>query len=245
MKHKKILFALLFSLTAVFCFAQEAETPEAEVNRNGIYGKIYAQPASFTDVLHSTDFVASMGPGLYFNTYDKTVSAPSPFIYPVQFGFIWPNYTFLAFEPTVTFFYMYHLYYNNIALPAEIENRTTLTLNFMLNFPIVFSLYYGNNRLQLNAGIALLMRFGLQATGVSGSDTGSTGSAAGDVAAINNWFWQNARFLYISAGASWLFGLTGNLKAGPTVNVYLPVGTVFSGENVQGMIVSVGMKISL
>lgn len=245
MKFKKIFAAVLLSLSMAFCFAQEAETTEKQTDNKGIMGKIYAQPASFKDFIHSTDFVASMGPALYLNTYSTLVSAPSPIVYPITIGFIWPNYTYIAFEPTLSFFYMYHLYYNGIVLPAEIENRTTLTLSFMIDLPIVFSLYYGNNRLQLNAGVAMLMRFGLKASGISESDPGFTGTVTGDVNAINKWFWKNARFLYLSMGASWLFGLTGNLKAGPTVSIYIPVGTVFSGENVQGMIATVGMKISL
>lgn len=254
MKLNKLIFAILFSLSTIFVFAQEADgsvtdSPAAEApkekNSRGLTGKIYAQPASFKDVLHSTDFVASMGPGVYFNTSSTTVSAPSPIVYPISFGLIWPNYTFLAFEPTVTFFSMYHLFYDGMALPAEIENRTTQTLSFMINFPIVFSLYYGQNRLQLNAGIALFARIGLKANGVNSADSGYSGTVADDVSAINKWFWKNARCVYISGSASWLFGLTGNLKAGPTASIFLPVGTVFSGENVQGMIVNIGMKISL
>jgi len=255
MKLRKLFLVILLSLTAAFAFAQEAaaepetqaqeETEKKDKKPRGLDGKIYAQPASFTDIIHSTDFVASMGPAVYLNTNSTLVSAPSPIVYPITFGMIWPNYTFLAFEPTLSFFYMYHLYYDGIALPAEIENRTTFTLSFILNLPVVFSIYYGHNRLQLNAGLAMLMRYGLLANGVNGDDYGYLGTAADDVSAINKWFWKNARFLYVSAGASWLFGLTGNLKAGPTANIYIPVGTVFSGENVQGMIITVGMKISL
>lgn len=254
MKSRKLFVFLIFSLFTIFAFAQEAEsqtetqteTIEKENKfTKGLEGKIYAQPASFDDILHSTDFVISLGPGIYVNTANKLTSAPSPIVYPITFGFIWPNYTYLAFEPTLTFFYMYHLFYNGMALPAEIENRTTVTLNFMLNLPLVFSLYYGDNRLQLNGGLGVLMRFGLKANGIDRNAPGLTGTIQSDISEINKWFWSNARFLYLSAGASWLFGLTGNLKAGPTVNIYFPVGTIFSHENIQGMIATVGMKVSL
>lgn len=245
MKLKTLLFLSLISLFTLNVFAQETETQESEQSRKGLYGKIYSEPTSFKDFIHSTDIIAELGPALYLNTESDLVSAPSPIVYPITLGFLWPNYTFIAMQPTLSFFHMYHLYYDGMALPAEIENRTTDTLSFMLNLPVVFSLYYAKNRLQINGGIGMLMRFGMKAYGVADDDYGYLGTAGEDVTAINKWFWSNARYLYITTGAAWLLNLTGNLKAGPSVNIYFPIGTLFNRENVQGLIITVGMKVSL
>ena len=77
---------------------------------------------------------------------------------------------------------MHHLFYNNMALPAEIENRTTTTLSFMVNIPLVFSIFLAKSRFQIYGGPGMLIRFGLLSPGVKDSDTGWTGSAGGDVA---------------------------------------------------------------
>ena len=86
-------------------------------------------PASDTDKPHySADFVLQFEPGIYLNTESVLVSAPSPIVYPISVGFIWPDSTVFSVQPTVSFFMMQHLYYDDKALPAEIENRTTTTL---------------------------------------------------------------------------------------------------------------------
>ena len=138
---------------------------------------------------------------------------------------------------------MQHLYYENAALPAEIENRTTTTLSFMLNIPAVYSIFLSNSNFQLMGGLGVLMRFGLLSPGVKESDSGWTGSAGEDVTKINEYFWGKMRWLYITAGVSWLYNLTPQLRAGPIINVYLPVGGLISDKNAQAMIISAGIKI--
>lgn len=189
------------------------------------------------------DFVLQFEPALYLNTESPLVSAPSPLIYPISFGILWPNNSKIAVQPTLSFFMMNHLFYNGRAVPAEIENRTSTTLSFMLNVPIVFSILLSKSRFQLDLGPGVLMRFGLLSPGVREYDSGLTGSAAGDIEAINDWFWKDLRWLYLSAGASWLYNLTPQLRAGPTINVYVPVGGLISDHNAQAMIISAGIKI--
>ena len=89
------------------------------------------------------------------------------------------------------------------------------------------------------------MRFGFLANGVKESDSGYTGTAKGDMDEINNWFWGNARFFYVSFGGSWIYTFTEHLKAGPTVYAYIPIGSLLSGDGVQAMIISAGLKIML
>ena len=138
---------------------------------------------------------------------------------------------------------MNHLLYEDMALPAEIENRTTTTLSFMLNIPAVYSLMLQNSRFQFSAGLGVFMRFGLLSPGVKEEDSGWLGTAGEDVPAINDWFWNDMRWLYATAGISWLYNLTPQLRAGPVINVYLPVGGLINDHDAQALIISAGIKI--
>lgn len=231
-KHLKkliLVFTVLFSLSLIY--AQEAEaTTEAATET----------PA---EKKNTVDFVMQFEPGFYINTASTMVSAPSPIVYPISIGFLVPNYTQFAAQPSVSFFMMNHLLYDNKALPAEIENRTTTTLSFMINLPAVYSVYLDNSRFQFTAGLGVFLRFGILSPGVSESDSGWTGSAGKDAAAINNLFWGNMRWLYTTAGVSWLYNLTDRHRAGPTLNIYIPVGGLIADQDLQGMIISAGIKI--
>ena len=87
------------------------------------------------------------------------------------------------------------------------------------------------------------MRFGLLAAGVKDTDSGWTGTAGKDAELINNYFWVNMRWLYLTAVGSWLYNLTPQLRAGPVINISIPVGGLISDQNIQGMLISLGIKI--
>ena len=87
------------------------------------------------------------------------------------------------------------------------------------------------------------MRFGIRAHGVKESDSGWSGSAGEDVTLINDYFWKQPRWLYITAGGSWLYDLTPQLRAGPVINISIPVGGLIVDQDAQGMLISLGIKI--
>lgn len=227
MKKLFLILAVIFSLKAGGLFALEDEA---------------TKKSFFSNI----NFIAEFSPALYVNPESSTVSAPSPIIFPVGIAFLWPKESFIAIQPTLSFFMMYHLWYDGMALPAEIENRTSQTVSFLLNIPVIFNLKQNEKSLfQISSGLAMLMRFGILAGGVKESDSGYSGSAGSDMDKINSWFWQNARFLYFSLGGSWLYTFTEHLKAGPTMNLYLPLGSLAAGESLQAMIISLGLKLCI
>lgn len=228
MKKILLILAAVFLFSQVFAQEEDSSTIETSI--------VEEKKRPF-------DFVLQFEPGVYINTESTLVSAPSPIVYPITLGILWPNESRFSIQPTLSFFLMYHLMYNNRALPAEIENRTTTTLSFMLNIPVMYSIYLNKSRFQFNAGLAMLIRFGFLSLGVKDSDSGWTGSAAGDVSAINAWFWNDMRWFYLTLGSSWLYNLTPQLKAGPVINCYIPVGGLIKDHDVQGMMISVGIKI--
>ena len=223
---KTLIIAAALFLTGLI-FAQEEEVEAAEITES---------PKPF-------DFMMQFEPAFYLNNESYLVSAPSPIVYPVSIGLLLPNNYPIAFAPTVSFFMMNHLLYEGKALPAEIENRTTTTLSFMLNLPALYSIMLEKSRFQINAGLGIFMRFGLLSPGVKEDDSGWLGTAAEDVEAINSWFWSDLHWLYASFGISWLYNLTPQLRAGPTINAYIPVGGLISDGSAQAMIISAGIKI--
>ena len=235
---KKFFLILLSFLILTSLFAQEEESEVTEYIEEE-KTETEATPLSS----YSADFIMQFEPGIYINTQSPLVSAPSPIVYPISVGFIWPDAALLAIQPTLSFFMMQHLYYEDMALPAEIENRTSTTLSFMLNIPAVYSIFLENSRFQITGGLGIFMRFGLLSPGVKEDDSGWSGSAGEDVTKINEYFWGNARWLYLTLGGSWLYDLTPELRAGPVMNISIPVGGLISDQDAQGMLISLGIKI--
>ena len=236
MKKFFLILLSLFILTSLFAQEEESEVTEHIEEEKT---ETEATPLSS----YSADFIMQFEPGIYINTQSPLVSAPSPIVYPISVGFIWPDAALLAIQPTLSFFMMQHLYYEDMALPAEIENRTSTTLSFMLNIPAVYSIFLENSRFQITGGLGIFMRFGLLSPGVKEDDSGWSGSAGEDVTKINEYFWGNARWLYLTLGGSWLFDLTPELRAGPVMNISIPVGGLISDQDAQGMLISLGIKI--
>ena len=144
MKRLVFLTALiLFCSTSVF-FAQESEkdyVDEQNMTVSEVEELIQSQ-----SMINKIDFVFGVEPVISINTHTKSdgkfISAPSPIHFPVYIGLSIPNYTAISFQPTLRFFMSYNLVYDDMVLPAEVENRTGLTFNFLVNLPIVFKLNY-------------------------------------------------------------------------------------------------------
>lgn len=237
MKKIILIFTILFSLVAGI-YAQESDVSFDDEHE-------FTKAEDFFEFIHSLDFIIQTEPGVYLNPESKLVSAPSPMIYPLTIGIIWPNYTVFSVQPTLSFFAMDYLLYENKVLPAEIENRTSTALSFLFNLPLVVSLYFPHSRLQFMPGVSLMARFGFLANNVNEQDYGFSGSAGEDIQKINQWFWSDMHYLYLSFGFSWLFDVYRTMKAGPVVNAYIPMSFIANGEGLQGTIFSAGLKISL
>lgn len=230
MKIKKIIVVLLITLLTCKAFSQSEEIPQEEKK-------------SF---LEKTDFVLQFEPAFYLSpessaNKSNTINA----LYPVSIGFLWPNDYFIAIQPTISFFQMHHLLYNGTPLPAEIENRTTTTLAFMLNIPAVYTLKLKGSKFQFSAGPGIFLRFGLLSKGVNKTDPGYSGSAESDTKLINKWFWKNCHWLYLNFGVSWLYPITTKIEIGPVLNAFIPVGSLIDQHTVQGLMFSLGVKLSI
>lgn len=194
----------------------------------------------------NVDFIFDFGANLYLNPESSSLnSAPSPVNFEFSFGALIPNETFISVQPSLTFFSMNYLWYEDRALPAEIESRTGTALSFFFNVPLTFTLNLANSKLLFSAGGGALMRFAFLSSGVSSEDFGYSGSAKSDIENMNSWFWQKARWFYSTLEFSWLYNVTQKLKAGPNVSIKLPLGSMISDHSFSAAIFSAGIKITL
>ena len=256
-RMKRFIFLTLIILffTSSAIFAQEtSETHDIQETSEREY--VDEQNMTVTEVeeliqsqalIHRLDFVFGLTPTVYINSHTKDsdgkfISAPSPLVFPVYIGLSVPNYTAISFQPSLRFFMSYNLVYDGMVLPAEVENRTGLTFNFLTNLPIVFKLNYRNKySWSILAGIAGLFRFAAVPFNVQADDTGFTGTVQSDVDYMNEWFYQNMRFLYLSAAADWM-SYYGKTKYGPELSVFFPI-SIFTDKSADGLMIGVGIKV--
>ena len=192
----------------------------------------------------SLDFTVSFEPTLIVNTDNPKNSAPSPVVYPFSFGIVVPSYNFISFQPRLSFFTNYYLWNDKGAYPAEIENRTATAFSFLLDLPVGFVLFKNEKHLvDLGTGPAFLIRFATLSHDVSENDAGYNGNTASkDVEKINEWFWNDANFLFYEVYADYLYSFTEKIKAGPEVRFYLPLGSLFSGDGLNAAMLGIGIK---
>lgn len=262
--NKKIIFAVIFSIL-FFSFSYSQEFSEEETheektetsekihfgekarsaqNENiSLLGNKYTKPVNLVDFINQFDFVFQMTPSIYVNTESKLVSAPSPIFFPVSVGLIWPNFTFLSVQPSLSYFSINYLWHDGKALPAEIENRTATAYSLFLNIPAVVTLFIQNGRFQFSLGAGFLFRIIALASGVAPQDFGETGSAQSDTDLIGSYLWQPENFIYITTEFSWLFDVAKTFKVGPIVGAYVPV-SIFQSD-FSKFIGYLGVKVSL
>ncbi|MCF0241552.1 MAG: hypothetical protein HUK25_02890 [Treponema sp.] len=229
-----------------YVYVSEADgiTAEQDPVKFILFGKFFKKPESAKDFFNSLEFSLKLPVSIFFNTEDSKHSAPPPLFVMPGISVLWPNYTFIATEPSLSFYQGYYLWYEGKALPAEIENRTTTAWTFLLDIPIVVTFFFQKYKFQLTGGVSALMRFGTLSTGVSPEEPGFSGTAQSDNDLINQYFWDNARFLFLSTSFSCMFSFYNHSKAGPYVAAYFPLMGTFAGDGLNGMIISAGIKVA-
>ena len=243
----------LFSISSpFFCDEQQnkktyllTENEKSQRNEKTIIGKQFTKAEDFKGFLNQVDFNIQMSSSIYVNTQSPLVSAPSPILFPFTIGFSWPNYTFLAIQPSVSFFILNSLWHNEMALPSEIENRTATSYCLFFNIPASFSLYLKQSKIQLSVGAGILLPITAISVGVSPTDSGTSGSAELDVAKIQEYYISKGRLFYITAELSWLFDITNKMKLGPVIGAYFPLGSFINDEGFSRFMGHVGVKIGL
>ena len=246
MKKYIILTAVLFLITAG-AFCQEESERDYVDKQDMTVTEVEELLQSEGGILNRFDFVFGIEPQISINSHTKNasgqfISAVSPILIPVYFGLSLRNYTPISFQSSLRFYASYNLVYDDMVLPAEIENRTGLTLNFLVNLPIVFKLNYKNKTSwSVFGGLAALIRYAIVPVNVKETDPGFTGTVRSDIDYMNKWFYKNIRFLYVSTGVDWMF-YYGTTKYGPELSIFFPI-SVFADKSLDGMMIGVGVKV--
>ncbi|MCQ2576131.1 MAG: hypothetical protein MJ162_05245 [Treponema sp.] len=246
MKFNLIKSTVLVSLILAFSinlFAEEVAEAQEEV-----LTEVQSDAASVEETKPKKDFFDIVGfcagftPSLYLNTQSSLVSAPSPIFYPVYVGISFPKDAWLSFQPGIKFWTGYYLVANDIVSPAEIENRTANVYHFLIDIPVMFRIdFFDKVDFRASAGIAMFLRYGTLAGGVSSSASGYYGTAAKDLEYINDWFFDNLRYVYLSGGVSFMFNY-GRLKYGPEASLYVPI-SILTDFSFDAVILSAGLKL--
>lgn len=244
-KRNKFFSAIIF-IAMFFCaqniFAQE----ETEEIKRPLISFDYQKPETAKMFFKQLRFVLAGAPTFKFNSIDTKTAAATSLVFPLTIGAHWSNNYFVTIEPRLSLYTQYYIWNNSkkAALPTEIENRTAMVLEFMLDLPVVFTLQVSKKTdVEFFIGPAFLFRGGFLASGIQSGDSGTSGSAGSDVKEINKWFWDNGRWFYFSLGASWMIHALPHLTLGPEIHLYLPIGSFASSESFNEMTLSLGIKV--
>lgn len=242
MKKSAAVFLILFTATQ-FLFSQDApSSSETETSGTAIPEK-WKAPENSKEFWSQVSPFINLGLNITVNTESPLKSAPTPVSFTGGLGAIWPNNSFVSFQPRLSFYAMYYLWDGENALPAEIENRTASVLNFMLDLPAAWTFRFKHSQAELGAGLGFLARFSMLSSGVKASDSGASGTAQEDVDKISSWMWNDMHFLYPEIFAAWEYNVTERLKAGLEIRYYLPLGSLAGGRGLDASILSVATKI--
>lgn len=243
---KRILLALFILSAGAISFSQEenGESPDLDTNgSNHLFGSTWTRPKSAKEFWSQVSPFINIGAAVTLNTESSSSSAPSPVDFAFSFGAIWPNNAFVSFQPRLSFWMTYYLWNGEAALPAEVENRTATALNFMLDFPAAFTFRFEKCQVEAGTGLGFLIRAAPLSRGVSGDDSGASGSARGDRDEIQKYFWSKCRFLYPEFFAAWEYCFGPKIKAGFELRYYLPLGYLVSGRGLDGSIFNISAKL--
>lgn len=224
MKIKKLFLCLLLTFAAAGILSAQETIAEPEINQT----KGFKISPYF-----------NIGTQITLNLASKQTSAPTPVNFYIGGGAIIPLTDLITLEPHLDFWMMYYLFDGKDALPAEVEHRTATTLCFMLDVPVGFNFKSGNHTFTPGAGLGLFLRFGFLSNGVKPGDSGATGTAQGDAEKIAAWFWSDARFLYPEIFFSWDYKISDFMRAGLTAKAYIPMGSIITGNGLDGLIINI------
>ena len=122
------------------------------------------------------------------------------------------------------------------AFPAEIEQRVAYVPSVMFDSPLLLCASVKNSIFAAGVGPAFLLRFAVPAAYVSASKKD-------DIKAINQWFWQNGRFFYVSLHFSWDYVLSGGTAVGLGTGVYFPLSAARDKDGLNGGMLIIGARI--
>lgn len=169
-------------------------------------------------------------------------SSPSPIIYMMGLGSTFPLNSAFAFDPSLDVYSWNYGYLDGRALPFPEEDRTALVLGALLDLSFSYKIRLAEKHaLKLCLGPALNLRLAVLARDVSDDES------VQDVADINSYFYDKARFLYPAAGLSYSWQMASWVRFGLGARVLVPIFHFWDGEEIafsDNMIIGGGVYLS-
>ena len=224
MKRAVLALCLLLFSTMAFCQSQDNQQQEKRAH--------FFMTAGLLGIL---------------NMHSGTHSAPSPILFSPGFGVDIYMTKKLFLQPHANIFYTYYLWNKDMALPAEVENRTATVPALLLDVPAVWNIVERNTMfVQVGGGLAVLARFGILSNGVSENDPNRdypNRTAKEDVSDINSFFYQDMRWLYPELTGTIMFALSNGWKLGASTTLYIPLGSLISGDGFNSAMLNLCVRL--
>ncbi len=183
----------------------------------------------------------TMGPQIMYNS--DSASAPTPIFYTLGLGANFFEDKNMLLQTRMSFSTNYYLWNGENAKPAEVENRTATVINSMIDLTGMYT-WGQTNKIQAGAGLGIFARLGFLSDGVDSSSRGSeeNTTASDDVSSINSWFWSDLHFLYPELTASYTYEYA-KWQIGGEIRLYIPLGSLVTGEGMDGFMATASVKI--
>ncbi len=232
---KKIFFLLCFLVFSCFLYSQDTDTEDKSVD--GEQENIQSELIEENNVKPS-NFGFYFGPELLLSKTNRpndpsmAVSTNFGIEYeysPIKYLSIIPSFDFSIFHYAFLFNSLISKDFNNgRAYICELESRTALTMSFLLDVPVMFTLNVEPWILNFGGGLAFFLRGGFLEPGVKADELNTYNiTSKKEVSYINKYFWQNARFLYPSLGFKLEYIFDSGWKTGFKFKSFIPIFNVW------------------
>lgn len=240
---------LFFSTLLIICLSfniyaqeveqkQEAEKKTEETNKTN-------QTEISTKV--PSDFGFYIGTEIIFSGLKKQAAPPMGTALNIGAEYEYKGIKMLSIIPSLDFSIFHYALKQKKAYICEIENRTALTMSFLLDVPFLARFDVKSWSISIGGGLAFFMRFGLLEPGIKPEEIGAEGlSSIEEVKAINQYFWQKGRFIYPSLRFKTEYTMKSGWKAGAQLKAYLPFSNLWDkliNKGSDGLIVQVGIVL--
>lgn len=171
----------------------------------------------------------------------------TPVLFSVGGGYSFKIKNNFYLDTRISFYSNYYLWDESLqaALPSEVENRTSTSINIALDLPFVASFNFGKHTLRAGGGLGLIPKINFLSSGVSTNDEGSSGSAGEDLNLINKYLWSYARWIYPQIALSYSALLTNGWRAGLDFKYYLPLTSLIKGRGLNDSVIQLCLRLAL
>ncbi len=122
-----------------------------------------------------------------------------------------------------------------IAQPAEVENRTSTSINLAIDLPFVACFNFGKHTLRAGGGIGLIPKINFLSREAEGFED--------EFSLINKYLWSYARWVYPQMTLSYSALLFNGWKAGLDLRYYLPLTSLIEGRGLNDSVIQLCFRL--